>query len=85
MASIERPLKLLCDINSTIFYATNNRNSSKSKYIDIKFLVVKERVQNNELCIEHIGTYSMIADTLTKGLSPKQFHDHIARMSVISI
>ena len=57
--------KLLCDNNSTVLYANNNQSSIKSKYIDIKFLVVKERVQNNELCIEHIGIDSMIADSLT--------------------
>jgi hypothetical protein len=43
--SIEKPLKLLCDNNSVVLYASNNRSSSKSKYIDIKFLVVKERVE----------------------------------------
>ena len=85
MDSIQRPLKLLCDNNSAVLYANNNRSSIKSKYIDIKFLVVKERVQNNELCIEHIGTDSMIADSLTKGLSPKQFHEHVAHMDVIPI
>ena len=41
---IERPLKLYCDNNSTVLYSNNNRSSSKSKHIDIKFLVVKERV-----------------------------------------
>ena len=83
--SIQKPLKLLCDNNSAVLYATNNRSSSKSKYIDIKFLVVKERVQNNELCIKHIGTDSMIADPLTKGLPPKKFHQHVACMGVISV
>ena len=43
---IERPLKLYCDNNSAVLYSNNNRSSSKSKHIDIKFLVVKERVQN---------------------------------------
>ena len=42
-------------------------------------------MQNNELCIEHIGTDYMIADPLTKGLPPKQFHEHVARMGVISV
>ena len=51
--SIEKPLKLLCDNNSAVLYANNNRSSSKSKHIDIKFLVVKERVQKCQLSIEH--------------------------------
>ena len=41
---IERTLKIYCDNNSTVLHSNNNRSSSKSKHIDIKFLVVKERV-----------------------------------------
>jgi transposase InsO family protein len=83
--SIKRPLKLYCDNQSAVLYATNNRSSSKSKYIDIKFLVVKERVQNGQLSIEHIGTDSMLADPLTKGLTPNKFEEHVAHMGVISV
>ena len=41
---VERPLKLFCDNKSAVMYSNNNRSLSKSKFIDIKFLVVKERV-----------------------------------------
>ncbi|RVW22370.1 Retrovirus-related Pol polyprotein from transposon TNT 1-94 [Vitis vinifera] len=68
---IERPLKIFCDNKSAVLYSNNNRSSTKSKYIDIKFLVVKEKVQSGQISIEHIGTNSMIADPLTKGLPPK--------------
>ena len=71
---VERLLKLFCDNKSTVMYSNNNRSSSKSKFIDIKFLVVKERVQNRQISIEHLGTNSMIANPLTKGLPPKVFH-----------
>ena len=83
MDSIERPLKIYCDNNSAVLYSNNNRSSMKSKHIDIKFLVVKERVQSRQVTIEHIGTNSMIADPLTKGLPPKVFHEHTAHMGVI--
>uniref|UniRef100_A0A6N2L3B4 Fe2OG dioxygenase domain-containing protein n=1 Tax=Salix viminalis TaxID=40686 RepID=A0A6N2L3B4_SALVM len=82
---IERPLKLFCDNKSTVLYSNNNRSSSKSKHIDIKFLVVKKRVQSGQLSIEHIGINSMVADPLTKGLPPKMFHEHTARMGVLAI
>ena len=52
----------------------------KSNHIDIKFLIVKERVQSGQLSIEHISTNSMVMDPLTKGLPPKIFHEHIARI-----
>ena len=81
---VDRPLKLYCDNKSAVLYSNNNRSSTKSKHIDIKFLVVKERIQSRQLSIEHIGTNSMIADPLTKGLPPEVFHEHTAHMGVIS-
>ncbi|XP_071920611.1 secreted RxLR effector protein 161-like [Coffea arabica] len=66
--NIERPLKLFCDNKSTVLYSNNNRSSTKSKHIDIKFLAVKERVQSGQLSIEYIGLNSMVTDPLTKGL-----------------
>ena len=72
---VNRPLKLFCDNKSAMLYSNNNKSSTKSKYIDIKFLVVRERVQSGQLSIEHIGRDSMIVDPLTKGLSPKMFHE----------
>ena len=41
---IEKPLRINCDNKTVELYSKNNRCSSKSKHIDIKFLVVKERV-----------------------------------------
>ena len=81
--NIEKPLKIYCDNRAVVLYSNNNRSSSKSKHIDIKFLVVKERVQSHLVSIEHIGTNSMIVDPLTKGLPPKVFHEHTARMGVL--
>ena len=85
MEGVERPLKLYCDNKSAVMYSNNNRSSTKSKFIDIKFLVVKERVQNGQISIEHLGTNSMVADPLTKGLPPKVFHEHTARMGILEL
>ena len=76
------PLKIYCDNNSAVLYSNNNRSATKSKFIDIKFLVVKERVQNRQISIEHLRTNDMLADPLTKGLVPKVFHEHTAHMGV---
>ena len=76
-------LSYIVTINHLFLHSTNNR--SMSKHIDIKFLVVKERVQSDQMSTEHISTNSIIVDPLTKGLSPKVFHEHIVHMAVISI
>ncbi|RVX07895.1 Retrovirus-related Pol polyprotein from transposon TNT 1-94 [Vitis vinifera] len=82
---IEKPLRINCDNKATELYSKNNRSSSKSKHIDIKFLVVKEKVQSLQVSIEHISTNFMIADPLTKGLPPKVYHEHVAHMGVVHI
>ena len=82
---IEIPLKIYYDNKSVVLYSNNNGSSTKSKHIDIKFLIVKERVQSDQLSIEHIGTNSMIANTLTKGLPSKVYHEHTTHMGVVSI
>nr|XP_009619667.1 uncharacterized protein LOC104111632 [Nicotiana tomentosiformis] len=43
---VERILKLFCDNKLAVLYSNNNRSSVKSKHNDIKFLVVKERIQS---------------------------------------
>ena len=58
---------------SAVLYSNNNKSSTKSKYIDIKFLIVKEMVQSDQLSIEHINTNSMIANPLTKVYHPRSF------------
>ena len=78
---IDRSLNLSCGNKSIMPYSNNNRSSMKSKYIDIKFLVVKQIIHNGQLCIEHVSTNSMIADPLTKVLPPKMLYELWAHYS----
>ena len=63
-------------------YSNKNRSSSKSKYVEIKFLLVKEMVQSGQMFIEHIGTNFMIADPLTKRFPLKVFHEYTTHTGV---
>src|SRR3954462_677452 len=64
---IERPLKINCDNKAAELYSKNNRSSSKSKHIDIKFLVVKERFRvfkcqlNTSVHTQTLQTHSLKA------------------------
>jgi len=80
--SILRPLKIYCDNSVAVFMAKNNKSGSRSKHIDIKYLVVRERVKENKVVIEDVSTELMIADPLTKGIPPKNFKDHVVRMGL---
>ena len=76
-------LNYFCDNTIAVLYSNNNRSSSKSKYIDNKVLVVKERAQSGLISIEYMDTNSIIADLLTKILTPKVFIEHTTHMGVI--
>ena len=80
--SIQRPLKMYCDNEPAVFYAHNNKSSAAAKHIDIKYYVVKERIQDHTISLEHIRTKDMLADPLTKGLPPSVFKEHLAGMGL---
>jgi hypothetical protein len=76
---IYRPLKLYCDNSSTVQYAHNNKSSDAAKHIDIKY-VVKDKVWDLIISLEHISTEKMLVDPLTKDLPPNVFTEHVASM-----
>ena len=65
-----------------MFYAHNNKSSGAAKCIDIKFYVVKEKIQDHTITLEHKSTKKMLTDPLTKGLPPSVFREHIADMGL---
>jgi hypothetical protein len=80
--SIERSLKLYCDNEPAVLYAHNNKIIKTVKHINIRFYVVKEKIQYQTISLEHISTKKMIADPLTKGLPPSVFREHLAGMGL---
>jgi len=80
--SISKPLRLYCDNKAVVFYANNNKSSGAAKHIDIKYFVVKDRIQDHTIELEHISTKEMLADPLTKGLPPNNFPELIAGMGL---
>ena len=79
---IYRPLKLYCDNNPAVQYAHNNKSSGAAKHIDIKYYVVKNKVRDHIISLEHISTEKMLTDSLTKGLPPNVFREHLASMGL---
>jgi hypothetical protein len=80
--SIHKLLKLYYDNNPVVQYAHNNRLSGAAKHIDIKYYVVKDKVRDQIISLEHISTEKMSADPLTKGLPPNMFREHVAGMGL---
>jgi hypothetical protein len=81
--SISKPLKLYCDNKPAVYYASSNKSSASAKYIDIKYHVVKEMIQDQTISVEYMNTKLMLADPLTKGLPPAVFKEHVAGMGLV--
>ncbi|CAL9133499.1 unnamed protein product [Musa textilis] len=81
---IAKPLKIFCDNTAAVFFSKNGKYSSGSKHIEIKYLVVRERVQKQQVSIENLSTTMMIAYPFTKPLQYKTFKEHVLRMGLVS-
>ena len=84
MDLVERLLQLNCDNKSYGALCYSDKSSAKSKHIDIKFLVINDKVRNHILSVDSESTILNITDSLLKGLSPKVFLEHIAHMGIAS-
>jgi hypothetical protein len=80
--SIEKPLKIYCDNETAVQYSYNNKKSDACKHINIKYYVVKEKIQYHTINLEHISTKQMLADPFIKGLPPNVFKEHVAGMGL---
>jgi hypothetical protein len=52
--------------------------------MELKYFVVKERMENHLVHIVNIGTKEMIFDPLTKGLAPGLYSEHVMRMGLLN-
>jgi hypothetical protein len=71
--SISKLLTIYCDNKAAFFFSHNNKSSGAAKHIDLRYLVVRERVQYRTINLEHIGTKEILMDPLMKGLPPHIF------------
>jgi hypothetical protein len=83
--SISKPLRMYCDNLVVAFMAKNNKSGSRNKHIDIKYLSIREHVEEKKAVVEHINTKLMIVDPLTKGMPPFKFKENIMNMGLGSI
>jgi hypothetical protein len=73
---------MYCDNQPVVFYAHNNKSSKASRPIQIEYYVVKDKIQDHTLSLEHIRTNDMLADPLKKGLPPSVFKEHLVGMGL---
>ena len=66
---------------TAVFYA-HNKSSNAAKTIEIRYYVVKDKIQDQIISLEHIRKKDMLADPLTKGLPPNVSKEHLVGMGL---
>jgi hypothetical protein len=80
--SIEKSFKIYCDNESAVQYSYNNKKSDAVKHINIKYYIVKKKIQDHTISLEHISTKRMLVDPFSKGLPPNVFKEHVVGMGL---
>ena len=64
------------DNEAAILLENNGRRSStrRTKHMNVRYFFVRDKIQNNDITVEHCSTNEMIGDFFTKPLQGKQFY-----------
>ncbi|GJT94735.1 putative RNA-directed DNA polymerase [Tanacetum coccineum] len=74
------PVQLWCDNISVIKLAQNPVFHARTKRIEVHYHFIREKVLNDEISLEVIGSEEQVADALTKGLTGMKLKQHSARV-----
>ena len=76
------PTRLCEDNQGAIAISKNNKNSTRTKHIDIKYHFIREANENNGIKLLYCPTEKMLADILTKALPRPRFEELRSLMGV---
>jgi len=77
------PITLLEDNQSCIEYSKNNTAHDRTKHIEIKYHLVREQIQQENILVIKVPTKENIADLLTKPLYGDAFWQHMTGCLVL--
>ncbi len=63
-------MPLYCDNQRSIVLAKNSENHQYTKHIDVRYDYIWEKEEDGTIAVDSIPTDDMIADGLTKALTP---------------
>lgn len=72
---VSKPSKKICDNFAAVYFTKNNKHSTNSKHIDLKYYSVRKRVKQRKIEVLKISTFSQLADPFTKALLVAAFNN----------
>jgi hypothetical protein len=71
------------DNQGCIKLANNEKTSSRTKHIDVRYHYLRDLVENNIIAFEYCETMEMVADAMTKPLARLKLEEHRNAMGLI--
>jgi len=82
MPTSARPLELFCDNSASISQIKEPRSHHRTKYMDRKYFVTRDFINEGKILLQWIDTHSNTADPLTKALSQAKSEIHFEAMGL---
>ena len=82
--STTRPLTIYYDNKAVVFFTKNNKSFSRSKYLELKYLIIRDLVKKWNITIKHIDIESIMIDPLGKAQRPMCFTKLVENMDILS-
>ena len=76
-------MKLYCDNKAAISIVHNLFHYDKPKYVEIDHHFIKEKIEEELICITYIPTKQQIVGILTKGLPRQNFEDFTFKLGLL--
>ena len=67
------PITIFDDNQAALSIAKDSQCTKRTKHVDIKYHFIREKVLNSKLNVKHCSSSEMVADVLTKPLTPDKF------------
>jgi hypothetical protein len=80
----EEPTLIFCDNQPSIKMIKNPGEHAATKHVDIRFLWIKEKIDDKTVKVEYLHTKNQIADILTKGIPRESFNRLRAFMGMVT-
>lgn len=82
--SVEKPIVIFCDNQSTIKLSKLDAYRPRSKHIDIRYHHIREIVENEVIDIQYINTENNTADILTKAVNINKQADLTKKLGLVN-
>lgn len=82
---VHKPITLFSDSKSVIQLATNSIIHERTKYIEIDYQFIKDKIQNSLVQTLHVSSQHQVANMLTKSSGHDQHSKLLSKFGVVNI